>query len=72
SQPLPGGNVLIASSNQGKVFEVTRAGRVVWLYVVRGAEGNLVAMRAAKYPPSMIEPLLDRPAAEPSSSPGAP
>ncbi|MEM6793100.1 MAG: arylsulfotransferase family protein [Acidobacteriota bacterium] len=58
SQGLEGGNVLIASSNQGKIFEVTREGRVVWIYVVRGREGTLVANRALKYPPSKIEPLL--------------
>ncbi|MEO1084418.1 MAG: arylsulfotransferase family protein, partial [Acidobacteriota bacterium] len=58
SQALSNGNVLIASSNQGKVFEVTRAGRVSWLYVVRGESGHLAAMRAAKYPPSMVQPLL--------------
>ncbi|MEM1182882.1 MAG: arylsulfotransferase family protein [Acidobacteriota bacterium] len=58
SQALANGNVLIASSNQGKVFEVTRAGRVVWLYAVRDSNGNLVAMRAEKYPPTKVEPLL--------------
>ncbi|MEM9594990.1 MAG: arylsulfotransferase family protein [Acidobacteriota bacterium] len=63
SQALANGNVLIASSNQGKVFEVTREGRVVWLYAVRDARGNLVTMRAVKYPPSKVQPLLDRAAA---------
>ncbi|MCG8460091.1 MAG: arylsulfotransferase family protein, partial [Holophagales bacterium] len=59
SQPLPGGNVLIASSNQGRVFEVTREGQIVWSYVVRGRDGKLLATRAAKYPPSKVESLLE-------------
>ncbi len=29
-QPLPGGNVLVTSSNEGRLFEVTRDGRIVW------------------------------------------
>ncbi len=32
-QPLPNGNVLIASSNNGRAFEVTRAGQTVWEWV---------------------------------------
>ena len=30
SQRLPNGNTLIADSNNGRVFEVTKEGRVVW------------------------------------------
>jgi hypothetical protein len=30
--PLPHGNVLITESDQGRVFEVDRGGRVVWEY----------------------------------------
>ncbi|MEO1369844.1 MAG: hypothetical protein AAFX50_21890, partial [Acidobacteriota bacterium] len=58
SQALPGGNVLIASSNQGRIFEVTRQGRVVWRYIVRGEDGELAAMRAAKYPREWVAPLV--------------
>lgn len=55
---LPGGNVLIASSNQGRVFEIMRGGGVVWRYSMRGEDGKLQAIRAKKYPPSLVEPLL--------------
>ncbi|MEM8962533.1 MAG: aryl-sulfate sulfotransferase [Acidobacteriota bacterium] len=58
---LPNGNVLVASSNQGKIFEVTREGEVVWRYLHRDDNGELTAIRAQRYPPSMIEPLLDLP-----------
>ena len=30
AQPLPNGNVLITESTKGRVFEVTRAGEIVW------------------------------------------
>ena len=58
SQPLPNGNVLIASSNQGQIFEVTRNGQLVWHYYLRGRGFKLLTMRAAKYPPSWVDPLL--------------
>ncbi len=32
SQPLPGGNILVTSTNQGRAFEVTPAGALVWEY----------------------------------------
>lgn len=54
---LPNGNVLIASSNQSRISEVTRDGRLVWRYVVRGRNGKLVTMRARKYPPGRIPGL---------------
>ncbi|MEM9594989.1 MAG: arylsulfotransferase family protein [Acidobacteriota bacterium] len=60
AQALPGGNVLVSSANQGRVFEVTREGRVVWRYVVRGENGKLVAIRAAKYPEEWVLPLVRR------------
>ncbi|MEM1182883.1 MAG: arylsulfotransferase family protein [Acidobacteriota bacterium] len=60
AQALPGGNVLVSSANQGKVFEVTRRGRVVWRYIVRGDDGRLLAMRAAKYPREWVMPHLRR------------
>lgn len=30
AQPLPGGNLLITESTKGRVFEITRAGEIVW------------------------------------------
>ncbi len=43
-QPLPNGNVLITESNSGRLFEVTRAGEIVWEYInpVRGKEGRFI------------------------------
>ena len=58
-QALANGNVLVASSNQGKIFEANRKGEVVWRYVHRGDDGDLLAMRAKRYPPAMVKPLLD-------------
>ena len=55
---LPGGNILIASSNQGRIDEVDRQGRVVWRYLHRDRQGSLLSMRAARYVPEMVEPLL--------------
>ena len=34
AQPLPNGNVHITESATGRLFEVTRAGQVVWEYVI--------------------------------------
>jgi hypothetical protein len=44
-QALPGGNVLITESDQGRILEVTRKGEIVWEYInpVRGGErGELI------------------------------
>jgi hypothetical protein len=42
AEPLPNGNRLITESDGGRLFEVTRDGRIVWEYVnpVRGGEGD--------------------------------
>jgi Arylsulfotransferase (ASST) len=34
AEPLPNGNVFITESSSGRLFEVTRAGEVVWEYVI--------------------------------------
>ncbi|MFT4267358.1 MAG: aryl-sulfate sulfotransferase [Xenophilus sp.] len=34
AQPLPGGNVHVTESASGRLFEVTRAGEVVWEYIL--------------------------------------
>jgi hypothetical protein len=49
--------VLVASSNQGEVFEVTRSGDVVWRYVHRQGARRVV-VRACHYPASRIDSLL--------------
>src|SRR5690606_8445260 len=42
SQLLPNGNVLIAESDRGRIFEVTRRGEIVWEFInpVRGGENK--------------------------------
>jgi len=58
AQALPNGNVLIASTNQGEVFEVTREGDVVWRYVLRDDEGRRLAPRALHYRRGFVTPFL--------------
>ena len=67
-QPLPNGNVLIASSGQGRIFEVNRGGRVVWHFnnphfIEKLDDDRPVkqraVLRAKRYAPELIEPLLD-------------
>ncbi len=58
AQALKNGNVLIASSNQGEVFEVTREGDVVWRYVVRGENDERLIVRALHYPRRWVVPHL--------------
>ncbi|MEM8995313.1 MAG: arylsulfotransferase family protein [Acidobacteriota bacterium] len=61
AQALPGGNVLIASSNQSRVFEINRQGHLVWAYRTRGLDGRQVTVRAQKYPPTLLAPLIEGP-----------
>lgn len=57
-----GGNTLICSSNQGRLFEVTPEGDVVWEYRTpyRDEEGRRAVLRAERYPRSFVEPLFRR------------
>lgn len=59
---LDSGNTLICSSNQGRVFEVTSEGEVVWEYRTphMDDEGKRAVLRADHYPRSFIEPHLQR------------
>ena len=64
-QALPNGNVLIASSGQGRIFEVTREGRTVWSYsnphwMEKMNLKRRGALRAKRYAVERIEPLLAR------------
>ncbi|MEO1368917.1 MAG: arylsulfotransferase family protein [Acidobacteriota bacterium] len=59
AQALPGGHVLIASSNQSRVFEINRQGHLVWAYRTRGRDGRQVTVRAQKYSPSLVEGLIE-------------
>ncbi|MBM3986201.1 MAG: hypothetical protein FJ296_11035, partial [Planctomycetes bacterium] len=62
AQGLPGGNVLVASSNQGEAFEVTREGRVVWRWrnPARDPSGRLASFRMRRYEPAYVEAILRR------------
>lgn len=44
AQRLPNGNTLVTESDGGRLFEITRAGEIVWEYVnpVRGEEGAYI------------------------------
>lgn len=62
AQGLPGGNVLVASSNQGEAFEVTREGRVVWRWLnpARDPGGRRASFRLRRYEPEYVEAILLR------------
>jgi len=50
-QELPNRNILVGNSNNGEVFEVTRAGEVVWRYFTPFADdqGARAVLRAERY-----------------------
>lgn len=60
-QRLPNGNTLICSSDEGRVFEVTRDGDVVWDFYnpIRDAAGRRRGIyRCERVPPAAVEPWL--------------
>ncbi len=59
SQRLPNGNTLICSSDQGRAFEVTPQGRIVWDFLTpHRIEGRRAALvRMVRYPPAWIEAI---------------
>lgn len=61
-QRLPNGNTLICESEEGRCFEVTRGGDVVWEWVNPNVKkGKRVQVyRMIRYAPEHIEPLLKR------------
>ena len=61
-QRLSGGTTLIGSSNQGRVFEVTSEGQVVWEYRTphRNDKGEAAVLRAGHYEQAFIKDLLPR------------
>jgi len=68
AQRLPNGNTLIANSDSGEIFEVTRDGDVVWRYLCperneRGQRATIV--RARRFENAFIERLLARTPAAP-------
>jgi len=65
NQLLPNGNALITESNQGRAFEVTPEGEIVWEYVSpyrAGEHRELIAtlMEMIRVPPEKVEGWLQR------------
>jgi outer membrane protein assembly factor BamB len=62
SQRLANGNTLIAESNTGRLFEVTRGGEIVWEYWNPNRQDGKrpPIYRVVAYPPEVVEPLLKR------------
>ena len=63
AQRLPNGNTLIAEGPSGRVFEVTRAGKIIWEYVnplFAGPRHSNAVYRAYRLPYAWI-PQLTRP-----------
>jgi hypothetical protein len=63
AQRLPNGNTLITEGPSGRVFEVTRDGKIVWEYVnplFAGARNSNAVYRAYRLPYAWI-PQLERP-----------
>ncbi|MFQ5807001.1 MAG: arylsulfotransferase family protein [Phycisphaerae bacterium] len=61
AQRLPNGNTLIANSDNGEIFEVTREGDVVWRYLCaeRNEAGQRATIvRAKRFESAFIEELL--------------
>jgi hypothetical protein len=63
-QRLPNGNTLICEGNQGRVFEVTEDGEVVWEYLTTARPGGpgvigRALYRAYRYPYSWIEECIN-------------
>jgi hypothetical protein len=77
AQRLPGGNTLITEGTTGRVFEVTRAGKLVWEYVNDsiGPNNTRNVYRAYKVPASWADSrftpdLLVRPDVPAAAPPG--
>ncbi len=63
NQRLPNGNTLIANSDNGEAFEVTRAGEVVWQFICphKNEQGQRATInRVMRYDREFIEPLLQK------------
>jgi hypothetical protein len=61
AQRLANGNTLVAESDEGRAFEVTSAGEIVWEFwnPYRDAEGRpATIIRMDRYPESFVAPLL--------------
>lgn len=66
AQRLPNGNTLICESNDGRAFQVTKEGEVVWEWLNpiteewRGKFYRETVYRMLYYPPEVVDPLLRR------------
>ena len=63
NQRLPNGNTLMAESDRGRLFEVTREGDVVWRYLnpTVDDEGHVATIvRAKRYETSLIDSIRSR------------
>ncbi|MFC1799890.1 arylsulfotransferase family protein [Candidatus Eisenbacteria bacterium] len=61
-QRLPNGNTLVCESNNGRFFEITRDGKIVWEWLnpaIKEGRRELL-YRIERLSPSTIEPLLDQ------------
>jgi hypothetical protein len=60
AQRLPNGNTLICESNDGRVFEITTEGEIVWEWYNPSLvdEHRVQVYRMLRYPPEMFDPLL--------------
>jgi hypothetical protein len=61
AQRLPNGNTLICDADNGRAFEVTRAGEIVWEWhnPARELARRVTVYRMERLSPDVVEPLLD-------------
>jgi hypothetical protein len=61
AQRLPNGNTLICDGDNGRAFEVTRAGEMVWEWLNPALkQGRRVQLyRMTRLPPELVEPHLE-------------
>lgn len=63
AQRLPNGNTLVAVSDSGYAFEVTRDGRIVWKFwnpILNEKNHRATIIRAKRYEKKMVDELLER------------
>jgi hypothetical protein len=63
AQALPGGNVLVANSSRGRIFEVTPSKDIVWEYYdpdMPDAQRHYSLYQVYRVAPEVVDPLLAR------------
>ena len=62
TQRLPNGNTLISETNNGRVFEISPHGEVLWLWLnpATWRDRRETVYRMQRLAPAMVEPLLER------------